>query len=287
MRYTVGTRNLAELLRLALEIRRFDPDVVVYLLDPRPLMNVWRDRIFFLLCGVRRIVGLPSRDQLDYRFDAATQLYESEARRLARAIAVLGDAHVDDLSNWSLHLQSDELDVADRLLSPFASMPIIVCAPGCKMQANDWEQHNWRALLGRLYRRYPSHALVMSGAKEDAEVCDFAALDWGAAKLNLAGKLSPRESAAVFARAAVFIGPDSGPKHLAASMGVPCVCVFSARNLPGTWFPPGSRNQIIYHQTECFGCGLVTCTEMAKKCIRSVQVDEVEQAVDRVLAMQA
>ena len=181
MRYTVGTRNLAELLRLALEIRRFDPDVVVYLLDPRPVMNVWRDRIFFLLCGVRRIVGLPSRDQLDYRFDAATQLYESEARRLARAIAVIGDAHVDDLSNWSLHLQSDELDVADRLLSPFASMPIIVCAPGCKMQANDWEQHNWRALLGRLYRRYPSHALVMSGAKEDAEVCDFAALDWGAA----------------------------------------------------------------------------------------------------------
>ncbi|MGA2046628.1 MAG: glycosyltransferase family 9 protein, partial [Terracidiphilus sp.] len=31
MRYTAGTRNPAELLRLAGEIRRFRPDVVVYL----------------------------------------------------------------------------------------------------------------------------------------------------------------------------------------------------------------------------------------------------------------
>ena len=103
-------------------------------------------------------------------------------------------------------------------------------------------------------------------------------------RVNLAGKLTPRESAAVFARAAVFLGPDSGPKHLAASMGAPCVCVFGARDLPGVWFPPGNRNQIVYHQPECFGCGLETCIAMQKKCIRSVTVDELEQAVARVLA---
>jgi ADP-heptose:LPS heptosyltransferase len=87
----------------------------------------------------------------------------------------------------------------------------------------------------------------------------------------------------VFSHAAVFLGPDSGPKHLAASVGVPCVCVFGARDLPGVWFPPGERNQVIYHQPECFGCGLETCIENQKKCIRSVTVDEVEQAVERVL----
>src|SRR5438045_3048362 len=31
MRYTIGTRNPRELLRLALEIRRFKPDVLVYM----------------------------------------------------------------------------------------------------------------------------------------------------------------------------------------------------------------------------------------------------------------
>jgi hypothetical protein len=40
---------------------------------------------------------------------------------------------------------------------------------------------------------------------------------------------------------------------------------------------------VIYHQPECFGCRLETCIEMQKKCILSISVDEVEQAVDRVL----
>ena len=70
---------------------------------------------------------------------------------------------------------------------------------------------------------------------------------------------------------------------LAASVGTPCVCVFGARNLPGVWFPPGTKNQIVYHRTECFGCGLETCIEMEKKCIRSVTVEEMQQAVERVL----
>jgi heptosyltransferase III len=108
-------------------------------------------------------------------------------------------------------------------------------------------------------------------------------MDWAGAKLNLTGRLSPRESTAVFSLAAVFIGPDSGPKHLAASVGVPCVCAFGARNLPGVWFPPGTRNQIVYYQPECYGCGLETCIVMKQKCIRSVTVEEMEQAVTRVL----
>jgi ADP-heptose:LPS heptosyltransferase len=123
----------------------------------------------------------------------------------------------------------------------------------------------------------------MTGAKEDTELCEFAASQWSGAKVNLAGRLTPRESAAVFAESAVFLGPDSGPKHLAASVGARCVCVFGARDLPGVWFPPGEGHQVIYHQPECFGCGLLTCIENGKKCIRSVTVDEVEHAVVRVL----
>jgi ADP-heptose:LPS heptosyltransferase len=155
------------------------------------------------------------------------------------------------------------------------------------MQSNDWERKNWRALLGRLYSKYPSYGLVMIGAKEDAAVCEYAAQGWGGVKLNLVGKLSPRESAAVLSKASVFIGPDSGPKHLAASVGLPCVCVFSARCLPGKWFPPGKRNIVIYHQTECADCGLETCIAMEKKCIRSITIDEMEEAVERVLSQPA
>jgi ADP-heptose:LPS heptosyltransferase len=281
--YTVGTRRPDELLRVGWKIRRFGPDLLVYLMPIRPWKNVRRDEVFFRMAGVGRVVGLPRQEDNKRRQDSTTGLYESEAHRLARGIGELGDAHPEDLANWDLRLTTAEKETARHALAPLAGQHLLVCAPGCKMQANDWEGENWRALLGRLYRKYPGYGLVMAGAKEDAAVCEVAATEWGGAKLSLAGRLTPRESAAVFSHAAVFLGPDSGPKHLAASVGVACVCVFGARDLPGVWFPPGERNQVIYHQPECFGCGLETCIENQKKCIRSVTVDEVENAVARVL----
>lgn len=286
MRYTVGTRSPRELLRLAMEIRRYKPDMLVYLMPLRGTKAVRRDRWFFRLAGIPRIVGMdePTQDR-KHRLDPKTGLYESEAKRLAREVAELGDAHPEDLANWDLRLTDAEKDSGAGTVAPLAGRPLLVCAPGCKMQANDWEQENWRELIGRIYRRYPSYGLIMAGATEDKDVCDYAAQDWGGAKLNVAGTLSPRESAAMFSHATLFLGPDSGPKHLAACMGVPCVCVFGARDLPGVWYPPGDGHQVIYHQPECFGCQLVTCIEMQKKCIRSVTVDEVEAACVRALTV--
>jgi heptosyltransferase III len=106
--------------------------------------------------------------------------------------------------------------------------------------------------------------------------------------LNLCGQLSPRETAAVMEGAAVFMGPDSGPMHLAASVRIPCAIAFSARGKPGVWFPAGNENQVVYHKVDCFGCNLETCTVEAKKCLTSISVDEMYEAVMRAskLALQ-
>lgn len=47
MRYTVGVRSPRALLRLALEIRGLNPDVIVYLMPPRSPRAVRRDKLFF------------------------------------------------------------------------------------------------------------------------------------------------------------------------------------------------------------------------------------------------
>ena len=290
MRYTVGTRNPRELLQLAAEIRRFKPEVLVYLMPVRPLPAVFRDKWFFCLAGgVKRIIGLPGPAELERVQDPVTGLYESEASRLARTVAALGDAATGDLANWDLRLTQDERQVARKSLEGLAGKPLIVCGPGTKMQAKDWGQENWRALIGRLSLNYPSYGLALIGAREDAEVSDFAARDWAGPSVNLCGKLSPRQTAAVFEHAAatgqsVFLGPDSGPMHLAACAGVPCVIAFSARGLPGVWYPAGSRHRIIYHQVNCFGCNLETCIAEARKCLTSIAVEEMAAAVDSVLA---
>jgi heptosyltransferase III len=101
--------------------------------------------------------------------------------------------------------------------------------------------------------------------------------------LNLCGVTSPRETAAVMGRATLFVGHDSGPMHLAAAVGIRCVALFSARNLPRVWFPFGTNHRVIYHDVPCKGCGLETCVKFKKKCITSVSVDEVFSTVVKVL----
>jgi heptosyltransferase-3 len=283
MRYTVGTRSLRELLRLALEIRRFKPDLLVYLMDLRSEGSIRRDGWFFRLAGVRRAVGLPQGENLQRRYDTSTGRYEQEAKRLGRMIGEVGDVNSDVLGNWDLRLTVAERDAAKSALGTLAGRPLIVCGPATKMQAKDWGRENWRELLRRLSSEYSGYGLALVGSQEDAEFSEYAAQEWSGPKVNLCGKLSPRETAAVLEHAETFLGPDSGPMHLAASMGVRCVIAFSAHGLPGVWFPVGEQHEIVYHQVPCFNCGLETCVVMEKKCMRSITVDEMEQAVGRVL----
>jgi ADP-heptose:LPS heptosyltransferase len=71
--------------------------------------------------------------------------------------------------------------------------------------------------------------------------------------------------------------------HLASAVGTPCVAIFSARNLPGQWFPARRGHRVIYHKTDCFGCMLETCVAERKRCILSITVDEVFDVVTQLL----
>ena len=284
MRYTVGTRNPVELLRLAGEIRNFAPDVVVYLMPMRPWKAVKRDLLFFRMAGVKRVIGAAGQQEMKLRFDAATGLFEREAERLSRLMAELGDAEPEVLANWNLMLSDAERQAAREASSPLNGHPLIVCGPGTKMPSKDWGRENWRHLLGRVDANFPGHGLALVGAMEEFDIAEHAALRWTGPKVNLCGRLSPRQTAALLAQARIFLGPDSGPMHLAACMGVSCVIPFAGTGLPGVWFPQGSQHQIVYHRTSCAGCALETCAVAGHPCLASISVDEMEAAVSRAMS---
>ncbi len=292
MRYVVGTRSVKELAGLWWRIFRWRPEVLVYLAGPRGVQNARRDATFFKLCGVKRLVGVPLTEGMQQNFygDATGDLWEGnlepEAARLARNIAELGDARLEDVASWEIGLTADERARADAAIGPeaLALRPIAVSV-GTKVQAKDWGRENWRALLAAFAKEFPSRALLLAGAPEESEASEFAAEGWrangGGPVVNLCGRLTPRESAAAFARAELFVGHDSGPMHLAACVGTPVVAIFAARNIPRQWFPFGDRHQVVYHRVECWGCGLETCIEQQKKCLMSITVEEVMAAVRR------
>jgi ADP-heptose:LPS heptosyltransferase len=286
MRYSAGTRNPIELLRLAAEIRRFKPDLVVYLMYTRPWKAVRRDRLFFRLAGVRRIVGFATEQEMKSQFDSSTGLYEGEPFRIARLIAELGEADPSNLANWDLVLSDEERKAAITALGPLAGRPLIVCGPGTKMPAKDWGPENWQSLLARIDKKYPGHALALVGAKEEFRVAEYTAQAWTGPKINLCGNLPPRETAALLDHAKLFLGPDSGPMHLAESRGVPCVIPFSAVVPAGIWFPQGNNHQVIYHRPPCSGCYLERCNATGHPCLTSITVGDMEAAVDAAMTGQ-
>lgn len=302
LRYTAGTRSVRELASLWWQIARWRPQALVYLSSARGIEAARRDERFFRLCGVRRIIGAPLTQGMQHNFfgratggrDGAmgSGNLEPEAARLARNIGELGTvgefedpARLDDPASWDLRLSEAERSAAGAAAGEsFAvSQQAIAFCIGTKHPANDWGQDNWRALLGRVAREFPGHPLWVIGALEDAEPSTFASAEWtangGGAVVNLCGRLAPRESAALLERARLYLGHDSGPMHLAAAVGTPCVAVFSARNFPRQWFPFGAQHRVVYHRTECWGCGLETCIEQQKKCILSITVEEVMEQV--------
>lgn len=287
-RYTVGTRSLGDLVRLWWTLLRWRPEVLVYLGSARGAASAQRDGKFFRLCGIRNLIGVPVSEAMQAnQWDEETQSLEPEAARLVRNLASLGDCSLEDAANWNLHLTAEECAKADGALGALATEPLIAVSVGTKVQSKDWGRENWRALLASLATLYPHYGLALSGAPEESEASEFAAEGWrqagGGPVVNLCGRLTPRESAAAFRRAQIFIGHDSGPMHLAATVQTPCVAIFAARNKPRMWFPYGPRHRVIYHKTECWGCGLETCIVEKKRCLTSITVDEVVEQVRATL----
>jgi heptosyltransferase-3 len=288
LRYAVGVRGPRELLSLWWQVFRWRPHVLVYLGSSRGVESARRDAAFFRACGIRRLIGVPFTDDMQQnRWEAGDGALEPEGARLVRNIAELGDAYIDAPESWDLHLTEAEQVRADEALRPVMGLPLVAVSVGTKVQSKDWGRENWRALLARVASAYPGHALALSGAPEESEASEFAADGWrqagGGPVVNLCGLLTPRQSAAAFARARVFIGHDSGPMHLAAAVQTPCVAIFAARNKPRVWFPYGRQHRIVYHQTECWGCGLETCVVERKRCLTSITVEEVLGEVRAVL----
>ena len=264
--------------------------MLVYLGPARGTEAARRDAGFFKVCGITRQVGVPlTEDMQAHRQNESDDSLEPEFQRLARNLAELGDARTDSPEAWDLRLTQEEHARAAEALAPAAERPVLAVSVGTKVQSKDWGRENWRELLGELGERYGDYALALMGAPEESEASEYAAEGWRQATgsdalvVNLCGKLTPRESAACFARAKLFLGHDSGPMHLAATVGTTCVAIFAARNIPRVWYPHGKHHRVVYHKVDCMGCGLETCIVQKKKCLTSISVDEVAGEVIAVL----
>jgi heptosyltransferase III len=282
--YPIGTRNPFLLFKILWRIRRSGTDLVVNLTAMRSLRASTRDKWFFRFAGIKHFVGFPDGPgDFTKKRNLLSGEIEWEAARLTRSIQQLGRIDLQEDRYWNLILTQSEISKARKILGTNAEKEILAISPGTKMQSKDWEEKNWLNLLRKLKGVLNEYFLLVVGSPEEKSIGEKSCAVWGENSANLCGAVSLRETAASLKYAKLFIGHDSGPMHLAAAMGVPCVAIFSARNIPREWFPRGNTNKIIYHKTNCAGCNLDTCIVEKKKCILSITVEEVYDTVVKML----
>jgi ADP-heptose:LPS heptosyltransferase len=282
IRFPAGARDRGALRDVISEVRRWGADLLIHLHEPRGRLNALRDGLFFRACGIRQHIGIPFHADLqEPRYLPDRQRYEQRADYLARKLKAIGDPALGQRSSWDLHISNEETGKAESSLEPLAGSEVILAMSiGTKAEVNDWGDDYWHRLLAAISRDRPGWGLVAIGAASERERTGALLASWRGHAINLCGDLSVRQSAAVLGKATLFVGHDSGPMHLAASMGTRCVAIFSSRNLPGLWFPYGEGHRVFYRDVECRGCELLECPQFQKKCIRGIQPEEVASAIN-------
>lgn len=111
--------------------------------------------------------------------------------------------------------------------------PYCVINPCASRKERDWSRENYRRLIQYIEKEVGLR-IVLTGGPKDVEFCQ----GLGENVINLAGKTSLLEMAAVIERAEFVISPDTGPIHIASGLKRPVIGLYAAsdKRLSGPYF---------------------------------------------------
>ncbi len=152
----------------------------------------------------------------------------------------------------------------------YKNKPFVCIAPTSVWFTKQLPKEKWIELIHQLRDR--NLTLFLLGAPSDSSFCDALILESGYTNMvNLAGKISLLESAALMQAAVMNYVNDSAPMHLASAMNAPVTAVYCS-TVPSFGFGPLSETSIILETQEklsCRPCGLHgfrACPEGHFKC---------------------
>ncbi len=160
-----------------------------------------------------------------------------------------------------------------------SARPFAYVNPAARWQSKFWLPERWSGLCDRLVS---SGIQVIFGGSpgERAAIEDIIRKMSGRAAIA-AGTLSLTGSAALMRRAAIYIGLDTGPMHMAAMAGIPVVALFGPTH-PERVGPYGVPHAVVRaERLDCLCCRKRTCEHM--RCMRGISVDMVYAAVAALL----
>lgn len=161
---------------------------------------------------------------------------------------------------------------------------LVAIHPSASCVSKRWMPDRFAQVADRLVASCNVRICLVAGA-EDAPYANAVASAMQAPVLNLAGRLTVAELAALLQRSALLLSNDSGPVHMAAALGTPVVDIFgrNQRGLsPLRWGPIGKNHIVLHKEVGCVTCLAHAC-DIGFLCLTALPVDEVFDAVKNVL----
>ncbi len=186
--------------------------------------------------------------------------------------------------SYELPVSAASLESAEQLLEDLK-------IPGrshfvCFHLGANWEPKRWPpqyfAALADLIHAAWNIPVIVTGSPNDQALFDAMLPGVKKARVfSLIGKTTLDGLAALYSQAAFVVSGDSGPLHVAASVGVPIVGLFGPTN-PDLTGPRGKGDSIILSFVpEGFSAPYFGDAEIAKKWLEKISAEEVFQAIQK------
>lgn len=124
---------------------------------------------------------------------------------------------------------------------------LIAIHPWTSDPLKQWPIENFISLINKIKGRM-NLRVILIGGKEEVPLAQAFIKEPGIDIINLVGKISLRQLAALFKRVSLLISNDSGPVHLAAAVGTKVIALFRsdiAGKTSRRWGPYGSGHIVI------------------------------------------
>lgn len=267
-------------IRFALALRRRRFDLVIDLTDGD------RAAILSRITGARTRVGFNReglwRGGLYTHIVPVAQQPIPIIRQQLMALDLLGIPVVDSMP--LLRTQPNDEAAAEEALARIgieAGGSFVTVHPGARYWFKSWPAERFAGLIDYVQGKL-GMKVVLLGGDQDREIERAILGQVGISGGSLVGRLEVTELAALMRRAALYVGNDNGAMHIAAAVGTPVVGLFGPSD-PRVWGPAGQGHLTIYKGSDCRPCFLRGCERGEENCMRLIQLDEVNAAVERVL----
>jgi lipopolysaccharide heptosyltransferase I len=155
---------------------------------------------------------------------------------------------------------------------------VCIVHPAARWETKRWPAERFARLADRLVKEQGWRVILVAGPAERPQAEAVARL-MQQPVIDLAGRTTLPQLAALLRRAARLVTNDSGPMHLAAAVGTPVVAFFGPTD-PRKIGPYGRDHQALRAEIDCSPCGRRRCVQ-GLACLNAIGVDDAYAAALR------